>query len=117
MADNDILVDGKAVAAKDRSNVRFQQFLEADAITASVIVASVDQSSATAKITAAAGARRGLLVQNTGTVPVEISPTQNFALGAGFTLDVGGFMGISYSGAIYARCSAGTGEIRAWSEA
>lgn len=117
MADNDILVDGKAVATKDRSNVRWQQFLEGNSVTATVIVATVGTSSATPAVPADTTTRRVLSIKNTGASVVELSPVQNFAYGAGMPLNANESLSCNYNGAIYARVAGGTGEIRAWSEA
>jgi VIT1/CCC1 family predicted Fe2+/Mn2+ transporter len=116
MADNDILIDGKAVATQDRSNVRFQKFLEASARSAAVFVASVGTSSGTPAIAADTSTRRQITIRNTGDVEVEVSPAVSFAFGAGLPLAPNEFLTTGYNGAIYARVQSGTGEIRAWSE-
>ena len=54
MADNDILIDGKAIATKDRANVRWQRMLVGEAIAASVIVSAVTTSSSSPAIPAEA---------------------------------------------------------------
>jgi len=117
MADNDILIDGKAVATKDRSNVRWQLMLPGQSITASVIVSAVTTSSSSPAIPADTSTRREIAIKNTGSVTIEVSPTASFGMGTGMPLAPNESMATGYNGAIYARVASGSGELRAWSEA
>jgi hypothetical protein len=116
MANDAITIGGNPVASKDRGGVQYQRFLDANAVSATVIKASITQSSAVAAIAADTTTRRQMTIVNTGGATVEISPTQSFALGNGFPLVAGSGFTTNYSGAIYALTASGTGELRAWSE-
>ena len=116
MADNAISIQTHPVKSKDRGDgVQIQQFADVPATAAAVLVASVTATGGVA-FAADTSTRRQMIIENTGSVTVEISPTSGFAIGAGFKLAVGGHITTNYNGAIHARTASGTGELRAWSE-
>jgi hypothetical protein len=116
MADNDIVIQSKNLWFKDRSGVRVQGFLDAPAVSAALIKASLTTSSASPAIPANTTTRRQISIVNTGTVVAEVSPTAGFVFGDGFPIQPGGVLDSNYNGAFYARVASGTGELRAWSE-
>lgn len=115
MAD-DAVIGGYTWRAKDRAGVLNEVTLEGNALSAAVLVAAITTSSATAAFAANTATRRQVAVQNTGTVTVEISPTANFAFGVGWPVAPGAIFTFNYAGAVYARVSTGTGELRMWTE-
>lgn len=118
MPDNAIVIQSRPVSADDRGGVQIQRFLDGDSVTAAVLVGAVDTIADVPVFSASdVNSRRQMVISNTGTTDVEISPVSGFTWGNGLPFLVGASFATNYSGAIYAITLTGTGQLRAWAEA
>jgi hypothetical protein len=113
MADNPN-VNGIQVAADDRSGVFVQRTVPGGAT--GVTVNSVSVTTGGGTLVGANPSRQALLLVNTSSVALEISPTSGFAFGAGFPLPAGATFSTAYQGVMYARSGSSTASVRYWDE-